>query len=330
MKQAVFNRFGMPSKVIECINVPDLKPPNDWEVTVDIMVATVNPSDVSVLRGHYGTLPSKFPATTGLEASGRVAAVGRMVKDFAVGDRVILVANNNWVQRRNIAASALQKIPDWLSYEQAAMVKVNAFCAQLMLTSFGDLQPGDYVIQNAPMSAVGQMIMVFAAAKGIKTINVIRKEKTSDDIKKFGGDIAVLDGEVLGTRVSKLTGGTPISVGLDAVAGDAVSRMADCLEDGATLVNYGMLSGQDCQLRPDQTIFRDIRLRGFWLRKVLSTKNLKERQAMFEDTFSIMEKKKVEFTVFDRYPIEQISTAIEASESEDRRGKVLILPNGEC
>jgi len=52
MKKAIFSRFGTPSKVIECVNEADLKDPSDWEVTVDIMAAAVNPSDVSVLRGQ--------------------------------------------------------------------------------------------------------------------------------------------------------------------------------------------------------------------------------------------------------------------------------------
>jgi len=53
MKKAIFKRFGNPSKVIECVNVETPKEPSDWEVSVDIMAAAVNPSDVSVLRGQY-------------------------------------------------------------------------------------------------------------------------------------------------------------------------------------------------------------------------------------------------------------------------------------
>ena len=45
--------------------------------------------------------------------------------------------------------------------------------------------------------------------------------------------------------------------------------MADCLAEGATLVNYGLLSGLPCQLRADQVVFQSITLTGFWLAKVL-------------------------------------------------------------
>lgn len=43
-----------------------------------------------------------------------------------------------------------------------------------MLKDFIDLQPGDWVIQNGANSAVGQAVIQIAAARGLKTINLIR------------------------------------------------------------------------------------------------------------------------------------------------------------
>lgn len=330
MQQAMFNRFGTPSKVIECVDAGPLKPPSDWEVTIDIMATPVNPSDVSILRGQYGKLPSRFPATTGLEASARVVEAGSRVDTFKPGDRVIVLSNNNWAQRRNVPATGLHKIPDWLSYEQASMVKVNAICALVMLNRFGaDLQRGDYIVQNAPLSAVGRMVSVVARDAGYKTVNLVRGEQSLAEIKTRDGDLAIVDDEHAAAMVANATDSAPIGLGLDAVAGDATSRIADCLEVGAPLVNYGMLSGQACQLRADQTIFRDIRLRGFWLLKTLGAMTVAERAQLFDQALGIIGKHKIEFSVYQRYPLEQIADAIEASETHARRGKVLLLPNGE-
>lgn len=328
MKKAIFNRYGKPSSVVECVDVPELKDPKDWEVCVDIVAAAVNPSDVSVLRGQYGKLPSKFPATTGLEASGRVVAVGKSVKDYSEGDKVILISNNNWLQRVSVPATSLYPVPNWMSLEQAAMVKVNAGCAVMMLNTFGELQPGDFLLVNAPMSAVGQMVIAFAAAKGIKTVCVVRREEAVQEVLDFGGNIAVLDGDDLAQAVKEATGGESIKVAFDAVAGETTARLADCLEVGGTLVNYGMLSGQSCQIRPDQTIFRDLHLRGFWLWKEFSSLKLSGRRAVLEESLQLMEKRNVKNTVYARYPIESVAEAVEASEAKSRRGKVLILPNG--
>lgn len=328
MKQVIFNRFGRPSKVTECIDVPELKEPSDWEVSVDIMVTVVNPSDVSVLRGQYGKLPAKFPATTGLEAAGRVVAVGKSVNDFSIGDRVILISNNNWVQRKNVPATSLHPVPDWMSLEQAAMVKVNAASAVQILKYFVELQPGDHILLNAPMSAVGQMLITLAAQKGYKSVGVVRREEAIQQTLDYGADIVVLDGENLAQSVKEATGGAPIRMAYDAVAGEATARLADCLEGGGTVVNYGMLSGQSCQIRPDQTIFRDIRLRGFWLLKELSTLKLRERRALLDEALQLMKARKEECPVHGRFSLENVAEAIDASEAEDRQGKVVILPNG--
>ncbi|MFK7996734.1 MAG: zinc-dependent alcohol dehydrogenase family protein [Granulosicoccus sp.] len=308
--------------------MPDIKEPSDWEVCVDIMVTTVNPSDVSVLRGQYGSLPSSFPATPGLEGVGRVVSAGKSVKDFSAGDRVILISNNNWVQRKNVPATSLIRIPDGLSLEQAALVKVNAGCALHMLNTFAHPQTGNHVIMNAPMSSVGQMLITFAREKGLKTVCVVRREDAVKETLEYGADYAVVAGENLGQSVSEATGGASIKVAFDAVAGESTAQLADCLDVGGTLVNYGMLSGQSCHVRPDHTIFRDLHVCGFWLLKELKSLKLRERRGLLEETMLLMEQRGVTNDVHARFPIEQISDAVEASESPERTGKVLILPNG--
>jgi len=232
------------------------------------------------------------------------------------------------VQRRNVPATSLHPAPDWISLEQAAMVKVNGACAALMLNTFGDLQSGDFLLINAPMSAVGKMVMRFASAKGIKVVSVVRREEAVQEVLDFGSDIAVLDGEDLAHKVAEATGGAPIRLAFDAVAGDAIERLADCLDNGATIVNYGMLSGQSCQLRPDHTIFRDINLRGFWLWKEFTNLKFGGRRDLLNETLELMQQSNVENVVAARFPLERVSDAVQESEAVGRSGKVLILPNG--
>ncbi len=328
MKKIVFDRFGPPAKVAECVTVDDVAPPQDWEATVEIVAAPVNPSDVSVLRGQYGKLPSSFPATTGLEASGRITAVGAMVKNFKVGDRVLVIANDNWVQRRNVSEKQLSLLPDWIDYAQASMVKVNAVSALLLLRRFPELQSGDYIIQSAPLSAVGRMLIAFAKARGINTVNIVRRETAIEEVEALGGNIAVVQGPELASEVASATNNAPIRVAFDAVAGESVSYLADCLETNGTIVNYGMLSGEACILRADHTIFKNISLEGFWLLKLLSRSKHSERDSLFKELFDVLKQSGAKSEVSSTYPFEQISEAIAASEADGRLGKVLLTPNG--
>lgn len=328
MKQVIFDRFGAPSRVVKCIEVPAPPAPNAWEVTVKIMAAAVNPSDLSVLRGQYGTLPARLPASIGLEAAGTITAVGESVQGFGVGDRVIIVANDNWRQHRNVVASLVHRVPEGLDDLQAAMIKTNSLCAYKMLRGSDDLQAGDFVIQSAPLSAVGRMVIGMAKAMGLHTVNIVRRQEAIDEVLALGGDIAIVDGEDLGQRVSHATGDAPIMLGLDAVAGEMPARIADCLEVGATLVSYGMLSGEAITLRPDHTIFKDIRMRGFWLSKVLGRMPQTEREALFTECLEVMMKHGLRNEVGKTFRLDQVSEAIEFAEAADRRGKVILLPNG--
>ena len=329
MKQIRYERFGTPSRVAACVDVPPPGEPSAWEVTVDIAATCINPSDISMLRGQYGTLPARFPATLGLEASGVVAAVGASVTSFKPGDRVIVIANDNWVQRRNVPANALFKAPVDMDLNQLAMIKVNSLCAHLMLSRVTELEAGDLVIQSAPLSAVGRMVIGCAKVMGLKTVNIVRRTDAINDVKALGGDLVLMDDDDLAKRVLEASGDEPCRLALDPVGGELTLRLADCLDKGGIILNYGMLSGEPCQLRPDQAIFNDIRLQGFWLSKLLYRMTQKERDTALNETLTIVREHQLQNQIAKTFPLHQIASALDFAENPDRRGKVLLYPNGE-
>jgi mitochondrial enoyl-[acyl-carrier protein] reductase / trans-2-enoyl-CoA reductase len=170
MKQIQFHTFGQPSLIAKCVETPDLGSPSAWEVTVDIEAFPINVADLAMLSGNYGTLP-KLPATIGMEAVGRIAECGSAVKNYTVGDRVILLANNNWAERRKVPVATVHKVSDTADVAQLALLKV----AYLLLENFAQLEPGDWLIQTAPLSSVGQCIIQLAKAKGLKTVNIVHR-----------------------------------------------------------------------------------------------------------------------------------------------------------
>ncbi len=163
------------------------------------------------------------------------------------------------------ADSIAVKFPSEGDPIQFAMIMANPPTAWLLLKSVIDLKPGDWVIQNAANSAVGQYVMQLAKIYGLKTVNVVRRDGLDDFIARAGGDVCAVDGPDLGERVKEATGGAEIKLAIDAVAGDATQHLADCLSDKGTIANYGLLSAEPCRLLPDDIIFREITLTGVWL-----------------------------------------------------------------
>lgn len=328
MKAVRFASFGPPHRVAECVEVPDPGPPGTGEVVLEMDACPINPVDLLTISGAYAVEPS-LPATPGSEGVGRVAAVGFGVEDLAPGDRVVPLGRDTWVQKQRVAARDLIKVPRDADILQLAMLKINPATAHLMMRDFVALEPGDWLLQDAANSAVGQMVIRLARAGGIRTVNVVRRQGLEGVLRDIGADAVVVDGHDLPERVRTATGAASIRLAVDAVAGAICTRLGDCLAEGATIVNYGLLSGEPCMLRPDQTVFRGITLTGFWLVRALGRMGHGQVRALYAELARELARGTLHVPVEATYPIEAIGEALERAARPGRSGKILITPNGE-
>ncbi len=323
MKQIQFKSFGQPSAVAECVEVSDLGEPAAWEVVVRVEAFPINVADLAMLAGRYGTLP-KPPSTIGMEAVGIVEKCGASVSNVDVGDRVIILANNNWAEYRRIAAATVHKAPIDADPIQLSMLKVNAATAYLLLMKYERLNPGDWILQNAPLGSVGQSIIQIAKTFGLRTLNVVRSLDAKVGVVKLGGDATIVDGDDLPQQVKSVVGHESVRLALDAVAGPGTDRLAACLSENASIINYGMLSNEACVLAPEHTIFRSISLRGFWLSKLLNRLNQDERTELYSDLSSRVKDGSLKLSIDSSYPITNIGDALRRAEQSGRSGKVIV------
>ena len=327
MKQIQYKTFGPPARVAQCVEVPDVGAPTAWEVVVDVEAFPINPADLAMLAGQYGKLP-KLPSTIGMEAVGRVAQSGESVTDLADGDRVVILANDNWAERRKVPAAAVHKVSGEGDPTRFAMLKVNPATAMLILRDFVELKRGDWIIQTAPLSAVGRCVMQIAKARGIRSVNIVRRPEARAEVAAVGGDCAIeVDGN-LASSVREAVSGAPIRMAIDAVGGPEVSLLAECLSEGGCIVNYGMLSGEPIEIAPEQTIFRGIRVEGFWVSRVLNRLSLQERHELFSSLADLVESGSLKMPVDSTYRMDQIGEALARAEQGGRTGKVLISLGG--
>jgi len=326
MKIAQLRAFGPPDQVVECVEVNDLAAPGDDEVVIEIEAAPINPADLLIIEGKYASKPP-LPAPLGIEGAGRVAAVGKKVTALRVGDRVVSLARANWAERVLVKETQAIKAPAEADVLQLAMLKVNPATAYLMLTRYVTLAPGDWVIQNAANSGVGTALISLAKAAGFKTVNVVRRESLIATLMARGADVVVVDGDDLGARVAQATGGAAIKLGIDAVAGTATLRLADCLAEGGTVVNYGLLSGEPCMVTPHQVVFKGITLTGFWLAKLMSAMAPAELQALYAGLVGRVADGTLKVDVEATYGLDRVKEALTHAARQGRDGKVLLTPN---
>ncbi len=327
MKIAQFAAFGRPEEVLRCVEVDDVGAPAPDEAVVDVLAFPINPADLLTIEGRYAIRPS-LPARLGAECVGRVIARGRDVHDLAEGDLVIPLDRENWVQRKKSKATQLVKVPPGVDPLQLAMLKVNPPTADLMMTKYVALQPGDWLIQDAANSGVGHCLIQLARAAGIRTVNVVRRDGLADELTALGGDVVVVDGPDLGERVRTATDGAVIRLAIDAVGGTQVVRLGDCLADEGVIVNYGLLSGENPQLTGQQTVFKRLSLTGFWLVPSLQRMAPAEIRAMYGALAGRITDGSLRVPVEATYPIEEIAHAVAQANAYRRAGKVLVTPNG--
>ena len=327
MKQVQLAAYGVPEQVVRCNEVPDVGAPGPGEVVFDVLAFPINPADIAFCTGHYRLKPA-LPATPGAECVGRVAAVGAGVSHVAVGDHVINLQRENWTQRRRVKGEDVIAIPKGIPLRQAAMLRINPPTAQLLLSDVAKLSAGDWVVQNVANSAVGRLVIRLGRAQGIRTVNVVRRESLFAELQAMGADACVVDGPDLAERVAAATGGAPVKLGIDAVCGEALSRIAACVADDGHVVTYGAMSGGQPVIGRNDLMFRGVTLSGFMLGRFLGRRPLAEIRTIFAALGAEMLAGKLDAPVAEVYPIERIAEAVAHAQRDAKGGKILVAPNG--
>ena len=326
LKAEYQSRGPVPYQAIEAVEF-DTPTLSSDQVLVEVLAAPINPSDVLTLTGEYGMLPP-LPAIGGNEGVGKVVQLGNDSLPIALGQQVLLpVGIGTWATHIVTEGQTLVPLPNEADAKQLSMITVNPPTASLLLSEFVDLAPGDWVIQNAANSGVGSYLIQLAKLKGLKTVNVVRRQSAVEGILEIGGDVAIVDGADLAKQVAEQTNGAEIKLAIDAVAGSATGRLAECLTHAGTVVNYGAMSGEPSSVTAKSLVFNDITVKGFWLAKWFRSATKQQQMALYGELTQLIASGKLYAKIDQTFPVEQIKEAVKAASQGERNGKILIAPN---
>jgi trans-2-enoyl-CoA reductase len=321
----VFHQHGEPANVARCEQI-EVPPLTSGQVRIRMLFAPINPADLNVLQGTYATLPV-LPAVPGGEGVGEIEEIGPDVSGFNVGDRVLLPAGlGSWRERLNAEVASLIRVPDSIAAEQAAMLRVNPATAYRMLHDFVSLEAGEWVIQNASNSGVGRSMIQICAAKGWKTINLVRRVELVAELNGIGADAVIVEGDEVEAQVKQLTGVAPVRLALNAVGGESALRLADALSRQGTLVTYGAMSRKPLRIGNAHLIFKDLRVRGFWVTQWYRDATVADRDAMFAELFELARSKRLHTPIDAVFELQDVVAALTRAGEGGRGGKVLFRP----
>lgn len=324
MKTVIHERFGAPREVLRIIDTPAEQPGAD-EVVVRMEAAAMHIADLRTIEGA-GDFQFPLPRTPGFEGIGRIVRVGADVTQYKVGDRVFPpLASGTFREEVRGKAAGCMPAPEGDAV-QLSLLTVNGPTAEVLLEDFADLAPGDWLIQNAANSSCGRYLIRLARIKGVRTVNVVRRAGMVDELRELGGDVVLVDGPDLAARVAAAVGGAPIKVGIDAVAGDATQRIAECLAPGSTVASYGSMSGEPCHLDFYLMFRKDIRLIGVAFVRQFERRTHEEVRQMYARLARHMASGELRAKIAGVYPLERIVEACERAgrTGAERDGKVVI------
>ena len=102
---------------------------------------------------------------------------------------------------------------------------------------------------------------------------------------------------------------------------------ANAINSKTTILNYGLLSGENIELSPHNVIFKEMQVKGFWLSIWLEKMSNTEKNNLYHHLQDLIIKKIIHTNVEKVYNIEEIVAAIHHAEKYGRSGKILVTPN---
>ena len=233
-------RAGGP-EVLELVKLP-VPEAKGAEAVVKIVAAGVNFIDVYYREGRYKAV---MPIVPGQEAAGDVVAVGTNVTNLKVGDRVAYtMVLGSYAEYSAVAADRLVKIPEGVSYQQAAAAMLQGMTAHYLSHDTYPLKKGETALVHAAAGGVGLLLVQMTHGMGACVIGTVSTEEKAKLAREAGADDVILYTQTdFEAETRRLTGGRGVDVVYDSVGKTTFEKGLDILRPRGYMVLFGGSSG---------------------------------------------------------------------------------------
>ncbi len=239
-RQAIIEKAGGP-EVIEWREV-DLPDPGPGEVLLRHEAIGLNFIDTYHRSGLY---PIELPGTLGLEAAGTVEAVGDGV-GLSVGDRVATFGPNRaaYADAQLTTEASLFRLPDAIPFDIAAAVLLKGLTTEMLAERVAPLDQGDWALVHAAAGGVGQLLVQWLAARGVRVIATAGAAEKRGRAIELGAEHALDTGASdLAERVHELTGGAEVRATYDGVGRATWEASLKATGRRGIIASFGNASG---------------------------------------------------------------------------------------
>jgi NADPH2:quinone reductase len=300
--------------------------PGPGQVRLKQHASGVNFIDTYFRMGLYPS-PVGLPFIAGNEGTGEVTALGEGVTDLQVGDRVAYVVPlGAYAAERLLPAARAVKLPDNISYEQAAGMMLKGMTVQYLLNRTFKVQKGMNILIHAAAGGVGLIACQWANHLGANVIGTVGSKEKAELAKANGCHHTILyRDEDFVARVKEITKGTLCEVVYDGIGQTTFPSSLDCLQPLGMFVSFGSASGPikafDINiLQHKGSLFATRPTLNHYVAKredLLATAN---------DLFKVVGSGKVKIPVNQKYALKDAQQAHRDLEGRKTTGSSILLP----
>lgn len=337
MRALVLREHGDNDKLELVTDYPTPKA-GDEDVVVRVKATSINYHDVFTRRGMPG-IKVPFPVIIGLDVVGEIAETGPGVTGWKIGDRVLIdpvnrvegglmgeTQDGGLAEYCRAKAHQLIKIPDNISFEQAAALPVAYGTAIRMMNTIGQIKPSEKVLILGASGGVGVCCVQLAKLAGAYVIACAGSAEKGRRLTEIGADEIILYQETDFTKVVYGRHGKPhrrrfvqgggVDVVVNFTGGDTWVKSLRCLKLGGRLLTCGATAG----FAPTE----DIRFIWTFELQILGS-NGWEREDIGK-LFELVQAGKLKVLIDRRYPLDQAREAVRVIEDREVFGKVVVIP----
>ncbi|QHA03121.1 zinc-binding dehydrogenase [Streptomyces broussonetiae] len=317
MKAVSIKEPGGP-EVLEWIEVEDPLPAVG-EVLVDVVAGGLNRADIMQRWGLYPLAPGTSPYP-GLEASGRISAVGEGVSGWRVGDEVCaLLTGGGYAQKVAVPAGQLLTVPRGIGLVEAAGLPEAAATVWSNIVMTAGLNEGETLLVHGGAGGVGTAAIQIAKALGARVVTTVGGPEKVARAQELGADLAI------DYRTQDFAEYGPYDVILDVIGGDYLERNVRSLATDGRLVVIGLQNGLEGRLNLAEMVFKRASVHGTTLR----TRSKEQKAAIVAEVqkrvWPMIESGAVQLLIDQQLPMAEAAEAHRRMEAGGHLGKMLLV-----
>lgn len=310
--------------------------PGPGQIVVRVKATSLNYRDLITVK-HGGLRGLSLPLVPLSDGAGEVIGVGDGVTRVRTGDRVAGIFFQNWLaggpdaayqasalggaldgmltEQVVLSEDGVVRIPDYMSYEDAATLPCAAVTAWQSMVTLGNMKAGDTILILGT-GGVSIFALQFAVAAGARSI------VTSSSAEKLERATALGATHVVnykttpewGKKVLELTGGVGVDQVVEVGGAGTLGQSMEATRVGGMIGLIGILAGTDGEVNPIPVLMKSLRLQGVYVGS----------RAMFEDMNAALAANRIKPVIDRVYPFEEAREALKLMESASHFGKIVV------